>query len=90
MNLSQPCHCGSSKCREVIGGRAVKASKNEAESKRKYLNSNKDNIIGTQDPSVFDRMKVLTRKDRMFIQNHQCFLVRNYDHVRYFCSRLCL
>lgn len=36
---------------------------------------------GSQDSASTDKMKHLSKKDKSFIQTHNCFLIRNYEKV---------
>jgi len=84
----QVCHCNSTNCRGVIGGKS-KTNGLNGKSKRKSGNSKgltgiaADAAGGNSEPGVLDKMKVLTRKERNYIMKSRCFLVRNYERVSY-------
>ncbi|ODM98315.1 Histone-lysine N-methyltransferase ASH1L [Orchesella cincta] len=83
----QPCYCGSEQCRGVIGVRTRNGKNGETKSNGKpgkglaaiasYGSAN-----GSQDTSSVDKMKHLTKKDKNFVQSHNCFLIRNYEKIR--------
>lgn len=42
----------------------------------------KDCFNAIQDPNGSEKMRHLTKKDRNFVQSHNCFLIRNYEKVK--------
>ncbi|CAG7671787.1 unnamed protein product [Allacma fusca] len=83
----QPCYCGSEHCRGVIGGRSKGKVDVNGSSKRKVVNTKLlgavDMHTGAQDPAILDKMKPVSRRDRVYIQSHNIFLIRNYEKIRF-------
>ncbi|CAL8088245.1 unnamed protein product [Orchesella dallaii] len=83
----QTCYCGSVKCRGVIGIRTRNGKNGDTKGNGKSAKglasaTNNGNLNGIQDPNSIDKMKHLTKKDRNFVQSHNCFLIRNYEKIR--------
>ncbi|XP_021955011.1 uncharacterized protein LOC110851509 [Folsomia candida] len=80
----QPCHCGSVDCRGIIGVKSKPGRHDASKAVHKKSAEKRWNILNAINLSQIDpsKMKPLLRREKMYVRDHRCFLLRNYETMR--------